>query len=239
MVKVNWEAQLLFQKPLSSTEHVARQLRDLMDQLSEWASAIYGGGLRWKEYGSDDWTRYDTVADIIQRIAEDRIRDDGGRIWNDLFASGIFQGHLPDTGHLLSLRWNTNDKSPLFQVHVEFSPLYKNSPAKSLQEHTPEELADLLHRGVKAIDADQARIFARPLTKALRTATGKTFFTLGEGSFIRNGVKLPDIPPSFKVFPGEAGTVLIADLDRAVNDPESLVPDIVAIAEALPSPPPG
>jgi hypothetical protein len=41
------------------------------------------------------------------------------------------------------------------------------------------------------------------------------------------------------LFPGEAGTVLIADLDRAINDPESLVPDIVAIAEALPTPPPG
>lgn len=240
MVKVNWQAQFLFQKPLSSPEHVAQQFRDLMDQLSEWATAVYGGGLRWKEYGSDDWTRYDTVADIVQRIAEDRIRDDAGRTWNDLFAGGIFQGHLPDSSSLLSLRWSTDDDNdPLFQVKLEFRPLRKDSPAKSLQEHTPDELADLLHRGVKAIDADQARIFARPLTKALRTATGKTFFTLGEGSFIRDGVKLPDIPPSFQVFPGEAGTVLIADLERAINAPESLVPEILAIAEALPVPPAG
>ena len=239
MVKVNWEAQFIFQRPLISTEHVAQRLRDLMDQLSGWAAAVYGGGLRWKHYESNDWTQYDTVADIVERIAEDRIRDDKGRTWRDLFAGGVLQGHLSETVDLLNLRWNVNDRSPLFQVQVEFSPLSKKSPAKSLQEHTPEELADLLHRGVQAIDADRARIFARPLTKALRTATGKTFFTLGEGSFIRDGVKLPDIPPSFQVFPGEAGTVLIADLDRAINDPESLVPDIVAIAEALPAPPAG
>jgi hypothetical protein len=237
MVKVNWQAQFLFEEPLISTENVAQRLRDLMDGLSEWASAVYGGALRWKAEHND--ADCETIADILRCIDEGRIRDDVGWSRSEFFASGVLYGNLPDASRLLKLRWDIHDLSPHLQILVEFSPLSKTSPAKSLQEHTPEALAVLLHRGVQAIDAGRARIFARPLTKALRAATGKTFFTLGEGSFIRDGVKLPEIPPSFKVFPGEAGIVLIADLERAVNDPESLVPEILVIAEALPAASPG
>ena len=237
MVIEDWTLQVISKEPIDSWEEAARVLRGLLDAVGSAVAREYGASPSWsnEDMGAEAWQDLDR---ITANVLDLRHRDEEGRLWEELGSSGIVQGYLPGHGRaLVNLRYTLRSNRNSAQCHIEFWAAGRDAVARPLDRHPPEWLVYLACSVGAAVRADQVRVYTRSLSRALRTADPKAWFSLGAVSLAPSGLDTSGLPASLTAYDCPMGypqgTVVVADLRRVVDDPASLVGDLLVLDDAL------
>ncbi|GAB3753288.1 hypothetical protein [Microlunatus parietis] len=225
----------------------AEQLKAFMDALSATVSAgPYGLPLAWKSYQEMDVELWHDLSAIERELVDMRnTNDDGTLAGANPDSHVVVQAYLDrgsdtdfsDSGQLLNLRATLGHDAefPSIDGKAEFYVGERKQPALPLQGHDPGWLVQLISTAAASVSADRARIITDSLHDAI---ADRRILPLGLGvlSLAPHGIDL-DLPASLTAYPCPTGypdgQVIVADLDRAATDPESLVDDLLLLNEAL------
>jgi hypothetical protein len=210
----------------------ARRLRGLLDAVSSAVDAEYGVVLTWRDedMSVDRWA---DPAAIAARMEQLQLTDDAGKIMRGGGATLVIQGYpAPDsTDEMVSATWTAGrDGDWPFTCALTFY-------ARPLPDHTVEWLVDLLNAASTAVQADEARIETTALARGLRKARKGT--KIGEITMIPPIDRAGAIPDSITLHPGPQhkpdSRVASADLRQSVANPQSLVGDLLQLADLVSS----
>jgi hypothetical protein len=215
-----------------------RRLRRLLDVMSDAVQEQYGGPLTWRseDLSAEQWRDPGQVAAKMERK---QLRDDFGKVMTGGGARGVVQGYRDDLAEsMTSAMWKVGavDGRYPFQCNNKFwaGDLDKGY-ALGLYEHPVDWLVRLLCTSAVAISGDSGRIYTTQLLDAIIDERPEA--NVGALTLVPNSIDPATLPASITAYPCPVGypdgVVLVADPERVVNDPESLVGDLLAVDDTL------
>jgi hypothetical protein len=221
---------LASRKKLDDWSEEARRLRGLLDTVSTVFDAEYGSPLKWhdEDMNAEQWSDVSQIAALM--IAE-RLTDDAGRIMKRGGASSVVQGYRVDDGeYVVNARWMAGGGKD----YVFTCVFYFETP-RPLNEHEVPWLVSLMNGASAAVEASDAQILTTGLTDELVDA--ELYASVGALTLIPHKIDTSVLPPSIATYPGPGNhpdsLVAALDLDKAVLEPHSVMPDVQLIAGLL------
>lgn len=242
----NWDLVVIDDRDLTGWTQPAEQFTDFLKVLSAAVAESYGTGLLW--HGLDmpqgDWI---DPSQIERLFVKHRPRDERRQVLNYVPSGVVVQGFLDrgaDTrfdheNWFVNLRGTASGEAAEpglggLSVNAEF---YAARSARSLLDHDLDWLIRLLASTGASVSATYGRITTDGLLDAIVDADKR--ITVGGLTLAPHGVELDPWPSSLTAYPCPVGysdgQVVVADLDLLVNDPSSVIPDLLSLNAALPS----
>lgn len=213
----------------------AGRLRATLDAVARQVQLAYGEQLLWRSEALSEvvWQDLDQIA---QWLSRQQLRDDDGKIMPGGGSNGVVSGYLGGRReNMVTVLYAAGRDEWPFVFNMDVYADDHDSGARPLTDHDRDWLADLLADAAAAADAAQGRVRTTTLQRLLRAARNPN--DVGLATLAPNGVQgqLPhDVtghPRSSDRYP--AATVLIGDLGRIEADPAALVPDLLAVDDAI------
>lgn len=214
----------------------AARLRSQLDAINACIADEYGEPLVWQSptMTAEQWSDSQAITDEIMRV---RIRDETPEqnLMPGAGARGVVQGYRDGFAKfMIASGWGVGGDGCQFNNVLNFSDRTPSEGhARKLNEHSPEWLVNLLCSAATAVDASEATIRYGDLEDELAEASEEAASRIGALTLLPNGIDGAELPDSITAHPCPVGypdgIVLVADLDRVVNDYEALVPDLLRI----------
>lgn len=227
LVTSSWEA-------VEGWSAEAARLLDQLRVVQGCVASEYGEPLVWR---SDDMTaeQWRDVDAIAAEIIDGRLRDDFGNLMPGGGASGVVQGYRGvHTGFMIAGFWSVGgDGCQINTIYNVSDHDTDEGDARQLNEHSTEWLVQLLSAAAGSVNASEARIVSAALDDELADAREEAAWDVGVLTLFPRGIGDAELPESITAYPCPSGNpdavVLVADLDRVIDDPESLVPDLLRV----------
>jgi hypothetical protein len=224
---------------LSSRTHVdgwleeARRLRALLDAVSAAVEAEYGTPLSWRNQDTtvEQWLDVNAIAAFMEA---EQLRDDAGKIMKGGGASSLVLGYQPGAAkRMVNAMWTVGaDGDWPFNCVLDFDGV------RPLHEHSLEWLVELLNTTNAAVHGYTGRIETDRLANELMDARFE--HRIGDLTIIQHNIDVTELPDSVTVFPGPAhnpdAIVVVADLEKAAEDPKAVVPDLLKVDDLIMEP---
>ncbi|MFC7621251.1 hypothetical protein [Microlunatus sp. GCM10028923] len=249
VTREDWKLQVLSHERVLDWTASARQLKAFMDALSDLVEAgPYGEKLSWKSYEEMDVDLWPDLGRVEQELLAMRDTNDDGtlagpnpdsRIVVQAYLDRGTETDYSEAGQLINLRAVLGHDPQFSSIGCQatFSARRPDQPAQLLSDHDPAWLVELLCTAAASVNADQARIDTRSVFRALRARVDLAPLGLGILSLAPYGIDLDPLPTSLTAYPCPTGypdgQVIVADLERAATDPESLVDDLLILNDAI------
>lgn len=212
--------------------------------ITEQVAAQHNQPLEWRNerLNTEQWNDPERM---IAEILEQRLRTEGGTA---LFPGGesrsVTQGHLngAQDAFVNSLWAVGGDHEWQFTANQDF---YTDDDgpsdvlARHLDDYPIEWLVNLVRQTAQCVDADEARIHTMGIFKAMKkyTVPREIRRLLGAVTFAPHGITDTALPDSVSLHPGidtkPDSVILTVDLDTAVNNPATIIDDLLAVHAAM------
>jgi hypothetical protein len=213
----------------------ARRLRATLNAISACVHAHYGEPLTWRSetLDADGWRDLDSLA---AHLDSHQLRDDVGKIMRGGGANGTVQGYLGDRAqNMTNMQWGAGSDQNPFHCTVHFYARESIRGARPLNEHPAGWLVQLLAETAQATGSvSLARIQTTRLPKLLYRASPEAM--IGVLTLAPASVDTAALPATVAVYPCPGRpdrVVLVANLNQATSDPESVVADLIAAERAI------
>jgi hypothetical protein len=232
----NWSMTIWSDDPTDRWHGEARRLRATLNAISSAVLSLYGEPLTWRSetLDADGWRDVDRLA---AHLEERQLRDDVGTVMKGGGANGTVQGFLGDRlQSMTNMQYGAGAQPTPFHCTVSFYARESARGARPINEHPVAWLVQLLAETSQATgdNVSLARIETTRLPRFL-TRT-RPHADIGALTLAPATVNPTALPASVTVHPCPGWpdrVVLVADLTRVVNDPESLVADLIAAEDAM------
>jgi hypothetical protein len=212
----------------------AARLRGQLDAIQDCVEAEYSEPFTWRseQMTAEQWH---DIAAIEAKMLDERLRDDFGNLMPGGSASGVVQGYRGEHSELMIAgSWSVGGDGCQINTIYNFSDYdMHEGDARKLYEHSPEWLVKLLGAAAGSVNASEARIVSGALDDELADAREEAAWHVGVLTLFPGGIGDAELPESITALPCPAdypgGVVLVADLGTAIDDPESLVPDLLRV----------
>jgi hypothetical protein len=242
----NWDLVVIDDRDVQGWAQPAEQFTQFLKALSRAVTESYGMGLAWHgpDLPDDDWL---DPAQIERLFVEHRPRYEDGRLLTYVPSGVVVHGFLdrgPNT--------DFSDENQFVRVYgtaagesdecgdggLSINAVFAaRKGAMPLNEHRMEWLIGLLCSVGAAVTATRGRITTDGYLDATVDADVTGTITVGGLTLAPRGVDLEPWPSSLTPYPCPVGypdgQVIVADLGLLVNDPGSLIPDLLSLNAAL------
>jgi hypothetical protein len=199
-------------------------------------STEYSEPLIWRSatMTAEQWQDLDA---ITAEILDGQIRDETPEqnLMAGAGATGLVQGYrgqLPNMA--VASTWSVGSERSPFNNILNFNDREPDKGnARRLNEHEPAWLVRLLCEAAAAVGADQAKIKDGMLDDEVADVREEASWHVGALTLFPEGIGDAELPESITAYPCPSGypdgVVLVADLDKVIDEPESLVPDLLRV----------
>ena len=233
---MGWKLVTSSQEQVDGWEAEAARLRRQLDAITACMATEYSEPLIWRSetMTAEQWQNLDS---ITAEILAERIRDEmpEQNLMAGAGATGLVQGYRGQLPNLaVASVWSVgSDRSPFNNI-LNFNDLEPDKGnARRLNEHEPAWLVRLLCEAAAAVGADEAKVKHGDLDDELADVREEASWHVGALTLFPNGIGEAELPESITAYPCPSGypdgVVLVADLDRVITDPESLIPDLLRV----------
>jgi hypothetical protein len=232
----NWRMTIWSDDPTDRWHGEARRLRGTLNAISSAVLSLYGEPLTWRSetMDADGWRDIDRVA---AHLEERQLRDDVGKIMRGGGANGTVQGFLGDRlQSMTNMQYGAGGQPTPFHCTVTFHARDSARGARPINEHPVVWLVQLLAETALAT-GDNVSLARMETTRLPRLLTrSRPEADIGALTLAPATIDAAALPASITAYPcpGMADrVVLVANLGQVVNDPESIVADLIATEDAM------
>ncbi len=232
----NWRMTIWSEDQTDRWHGEARRLRATLNAISSAVLSLYGEPLTWRSetLDADGWRDIDRLA---AHLEDHQLRDDAGKIMKGGGANGTVQGFLGDRLQSMNnMQYGAGAQPTPFHCTVTFHAREPERGARPINEHPVAWLVKLLADTAQATgdNVSLARIETPRLARILMRTRPQA--DIGALTIAPAAVENTVLPASITVHPCPGWSdrvVLVANLNQVVNDPESLVADLIAAEDAM------
>lgn len=215
----------------------AQRLRSFLDVVSTCLETEYHESVAW---GNDVLSveQWNDLNKLTAEIERQRLRNDDGSLFTGGSSGSVVVARRGEALESMANNlWNVGgDGEWQFNSAITFYDYdFKAGEAKPLLEHPTAWLVHLISAASASVGAVEGRIDTDELMDEMLEV--REVFDVGGLTLAPNGIGDAKLPASITAYPCPVGypngLVLVADMDRLVNDPASLVDDLLAVNDIL------